>query len=176
MLRMLRMLRLRQSVTNSERAMSASRWRGAPGGRAAAGIKIRSVHSDFHWRITRFLVLTCGARRGKLGSVGSRAEIYPKGHAVDALEPLYTLEVAIELIPMSSMQSLYVFLSNHRDEFPARYRWSSRYTPQRILTRSECERIRAMTVLEASDPSMAFMKRRGRKRSILDTIIARATA
>ena len=38
------------------------------------------------------------------------------------IEPLYTLKVACELIPMGSLHGLYIFLNKNRLQFEARYR------------------------------------------------------
>lgn len=68
-----------------------------------------------------------------------------------AIEPLYTLEAAAELIPMPSKAALYQFLHRNRDQFPGLYRtiggpeapaggWE-----QRFLSESEILKIREMT-------------------------------
>ena len=62
------------------------------------------------------------------------------------LEPLYTLAVACELIPMPSLRALSMFLWKHRDEFPGRYRACVKGRRQRLLSLSEAKRIREMTI------------------------------
>ena len=63
----------------------------------------------------------------------------------EPLEPLYTLKVAAEMIPMRCLQSLRSFLFSHRTDFPPRYRRAPRgYV--RLLSLSECHRIRAIVV------------------------------
>lgn len=56
----------------------------------------------------------------------------------DELEPLYSLEVASELIPVS-MNSLQVYLHRHAGDFPPRYHAEN---GKRVLFKSECIRIR----------------------------------
>src|SRR3970282_2577276 len=71
-----------------------------------------------------------------------------------SLEQLYTLEVAAELIPFPSYAALVLWLGRHKSEFPGRYRFTHKpgqrlgSVPQRMLTHSECVRIRKMTVVE----------------------------
>lgn len=73
---------------------------------------------------------------------------------ISSLEPLYSLEVAAELIPMTSIQTLYVFLGKHKDKFPARYRNGGAVPvngrmmarQQRLLSESEIIRIREMVI------------------------------
>jgi hypothetical protein len=92
---------------------------------------------------------------------------------LDALEPIYTLAVACELIPMPSMPALYQWLHNHKEEFKPRYRQGGgRHRPQRMLLESEILKIRAMTIKEGS-PFVGSGRKK--KASILDVIIARAT-
>ena len=72
----------------------------------------------------------------------------------DRIEPLYTLRVACELIPMPSIGALYQFLMRNKAEFPARYHRSRDPWPFgaeiRFLTESEILRIREMTFYEGS--------------------------
>lgn len=69
---------------------------------------------------------------------------------VDDLEPLYTVDVAAEIIPFPNKQALLAWLSRHKGEFPARYRLTHQpgqhagSVPQRMLLHSELVRIRAM--------------------------------
>lgn len=62
-----------------------------------------------------------------------------------ALEPLYTLKVAAELIPWRNPDALRKWLQRH-PEFPARYQPRTRTCWLRMLTESECLRIREMVV------------------------------
>lgn len=59
-------------------------------------------------------------------------------------EPLFTLAVAVEMIPMPSISALYVFLARYKAEFPGRYR-KTRWYEVRLLSQSEILRIREMT-------------------------------
>lgn len=71
------------------------------------------------------------------------------------LEPLYSLEVACEMIPMPTITALYQFLSRNKEQFPGRYRRSGGRgkvpIEQRLLTLSEIVRIREMTVHDKSE-------------------------
>lgn len=61
------------------------------------------------------------------------------------LEPLYTLRVAVEMIPFPSLTALTSYLGRHADEYPPRYRRARRgYV--RLLTLTECARLRAAVV------------------------------
>ena len=62
------------------------------------------------------------------------------------LEPLYTLAVACELIPMPSVRALSMFLWKHRSEFPGSYRTCVRGRRQRLLSLSDVQRIREITI------------------------------
>ena len=64
-----------------------------------------------------------------------------------ALEPLYSLDVAAELIPINR-RSLDVILKNYKEKFPARYHNEANPVgrPPRMLTESECLEIRNMVV------------------------------
>jgi hypothetical protein len=64
-----------------------------------------------------------------------------------ALEPWYSLEVAAELIPVS-LNNLNVILHRHAADFPPRYLTAVEgdVQTQRILTESECLRIRNMVI------------------------------
>jgi len=64
-----------------------------------------------------------------------------------ALEPLYTLAVAVQLIPFTSTRYLREWLYRHRDEFPRRYQIIG-FRRARLLSLSECQRIRAYVVKE----------------------------
>ena len=66
-----------------------------------------------------------------------------------AIEQLYTLQVACELIPMPSMGALYQFLHTNKDQFPARYRKTA-WFEVRLLSESEILRIREMTLHDAA--------------------------
>lgn len=63
------------------------------------------------------------------------------------LEPLYSLDVAAELIPINR-RSLDVILHNYKERFPARYHteMNAEGRPPRMLTESECLEIRNMVV------------------------------
>lgn len=67
-----------------------------------------------------------------------------------SIEPLYTLKVAAELVPMPSIPALDQFLNRNKPEFPARYR-RTRWYEERLLTESEILKIRAMLVYDQSD-------------------------
>lgn len=67
-----------------------------------------------------------------------------------SLEPLYTLEVAVELIPMVSKSSLQQFLFRHKLEFPPHYKRVSWYEV-RMLPLSEIVKIREMTILKRGE-------------------------
>src|SRR5438309_1047616 len=98
-----------------------------------------------------------------------------------AIEPIYTLQVAMELIPMPTASALYQFLSRHKDEFPGRYRRShvngenARNIQERVLTESEIVRIREMTIID-STRSKYGKGNRSPVRGPLASIIRRATA
>ena len=62
------------------------------------------------------------------------------------LEPLYTLAVACELIPMPSVRALSMFLWKRKEQFEGRYRRYVGSRSQRLLSLSEIKRIRDMTV------------------------------
>jgi hypothetical protein len=121
------------------------------------------------------------------------AEVYqsesPDERAVSlpcGLEPLRSLAVAVELIPMRSRMALYTFLHNHQEEFPPRY-MPGRLKPVRMLYDSEIIKIREMLLAEP-DPyhSDAFIESRaskgvylrGHKRptSPIDLVMQRAMA
>lgn len=68
-----------------------------------------------------------------------------------ALEQLYNLDVAAELIPFPTKAALCAFLGKHKELFPGRYRTTKAhiYAPkveQRFLTESEILKIREMTL------------------------------
>jgi hypothetical protein len=67
-----------------------------------------------------------------------------------AIEQLYTLQVACELIPMPSIGSLYTFLYNNKEQFTARYR-NTRWYSSRLLSESEILKIREMTIHGVKD-------------------------
>ena len=57
---------------------------------------------------------------------------------MNALEPLYTLKVATQLIPMSSVPVLQEWLRRHAPEWPRRYVWRGRVKRRmRMLSQSE---------------------------------------
>ena len=93
-----------------------------------------------------------------------------------AIEPLYSLAVACELIPMPTMASLYIFLSKHPNEFPGRYRRhggphiARRGFETRLLTESEILKIREMTILNKNPRST------GRHVGVIGSIMRRAMA
>ena len=65
------------------------------------------------------------------------------------LEPLFTLKVAAEIIPFPSVEALRQWLYRHRDEFPARYRRTSKGTTHiRLLTATECRTIQTQTLVK----------------------------
>ena len=96
------------------------------------------------------------------------------------LEPLRSLTVAVELIPMRSKQALYMFLHYHQEEFPARYMNTFFGKQTRMLYDREIRQIREMLLIEdGSDayhtPAMlAREPRRPRPRSPIDEIMRRA--
>ena len=64
------------------------------------------------------------------------------------LEPLYSLAVACELIPVSG-PTLASILHRHKEKFPARYNLDSHAGPggpERMLLESECLAIRDMVI------------------------------
>lgn len=62
-----------------------------------------------------------------------------------ALEPLYTLRQAADLVPTTSVAALRQFLYRHRGEYPARYYLVGRGKRRhRLLSQSEILRIRAV--------------------------------
>ena len=66
-----------------------------------------------------------------------------------ALEPLYSIEVAAELIPVRK-NTLEVFLHRHKDEFPVRMHTGEMRASVRMLTESECLKIREMMIRPAT--------------------------
>lgn len=99
----------------------------------------------------------------------------PKGviHTADhdRLEQVYTLQVAAELIPFPTAASLTLFLSRHKEMFPARYRSMGFSAPHRMLYECELIAMREMTIVEKTH--MAAKGRGRRVRGIIDTMIAR---
>lgn len=83
------------------------------------------------------------------------------------LEPLYSLKVAVELIPMASMNALYQFLGRHKAEFPPLY-YGNGCRMKRMLRRSELVRIRELAYTTKPHP-------RSRGPNLIEAIIARAT-
>src|SRR5688572_17918095 len=69
-----------------------------------------------------------------------------------AIEQLYNLDVAAELIPFPSKQALYMFLNRNKEQFPPLYRTTRRVGgpiggwEQRFLSESEILKIREMTL------------------------------
>ncbi len=98
--------------------------------------------------------------------------------AAGNIEPLYSLDVACELIPFPSKPALYNFLSNHRAEFPGLYRRQGGTTmarcgfEQRFLTESEILLIREMTLHDFAHSRYALM-RGGHRAPRLSSPIAR---
>lgn len=86
------------------------------------------------------------------------------------IEALWTLEQAVELIPMPSKKALYGFLNKH-PEIPRRYRRSGGPKQarhgfvQRLFTDSEIRLIRDMTINESHGYRFFKGVRRGRPRS-----------
>ena len=66
------------------------------------------------------------------------------------LEPLYTLKVAAEVIPFTSVNTLSQFLFKHKGLFPPRYR-KYRHFAVRLLTEGEIKKIREMTVINGRE-------------------------
>lgn len=66
------------------------------------------------------------------------------------IEPVYSLRVAAELIPMVSAPALRMFLRTRRDIFPPRYKRVG-IREVRILYENEILRIREMTFLSAGE-------------------------
>jgi len=62
-----------------------------------------------------------------------------------SLEPMVSLEVAVELIPMTSRAALYQFLHHHKSEIPRHYKRIG-WREVRMLTMSEIQKIRDMTI------------------------------
>jgi len=94
-----------------------------------------------------------------------------------AIEPLYTLRVAAELIPCPTIGALYQFLWHHKAEFPPRYRKLHAHEV-RLLTESEVLKIREMTLLtdDRSWHLRASAARRGRHHSDLVATMIRRCA
>ena len=99
-----------------------------------------------------------------------------------AIEAMYPLSVALELIPMPSMGALYNFLNQNKELFPGRYRRSGgRHVSragfaQRFLTESEILQIREMTMRCKEETRFARAGRPPRMNSTLASIARRATA
>jgi hypothetical protein len=93
-------------------------------------------------------------------------------------EQWWTIEAAVEVIPMSSRAALYSFLALHKDKFPARYRRiggrhvARRGFQVRFLTESEIIKIREMTTIyTARNPTgRRGMAGRPPKRSSIDEV------
>lgn len=79
----------------------------------------------------------------------------PSPSAQHTLEPVYTLEVACELIPMPSKQSLEQFLHYHKDLFVPLYR-PMRWYRVRMLSESDCIKIREMTLFSGKRNGMGY--------------------
>jgi len=100
-----------------------------------------------------------------------------------AIEPLYSLKVACELIPMPTIASLYQFLSQHRDEFPGIYRRHGGPSiarcgyETRLISESDILKIRDMTLHDLGESRYAGAGRpRKNGNSPLNWIIKRAMA
>ena len=93
-----------------------------------------------------------------------------------AIEPLYTLRVAAELIPFPTAQALYMWLWRHKAEFPPPVYRRGRGIEHRLLTESEILKIREMTLLTGMDSyhGRQSATRRGRRSSgLIETMIRR---
>lgn len=99
-----------------------------------------------------------------------------------AIEPLVSLEVACELIPMPSMGALYAFLNRNKAQFPGIYRRSggphiaARGFEQRFLTETEILKIREMTFHSKSESRFANAGRpasNAKRHTLVDRMIAR---
>jgi len=72
------------------------------------------------------------------------------------IEPLWTLEAAAAIIPMSNPAALRMFMSRHKDELPPpRYRGHGRHFERRYLSSSEIKLIRDLL----SSPKSRHTKR-----------------
>jgi len=74
------------------------------------------------------------------------------------IEPIYSLRVAAELIPMQSVSALYQFLHKNKSQFTARYRVGK--PPERVLSENEILKIRSMVI--STDSWWARRPRPGR--------------
>lgn len=98
------------------------------------------------------------------------------------IEPLFTMEVAAELIPFPSVSALYNWLHNHRETFRPRYQRSRGPSGRgfvkqfRMITHTEILLIRKMRLVEGRENSEYANNGRpkGRKRGPISSIIARA--
>ena len=91
------------------------------------------------------------------------------------VEPLYRLEVAAELVPFPTMNSIYLFLFKHPIEFPPRYMRTFGGRQVRVLLASEVRKMREMRLLQNGEDryhSAAFQARR--VQSPIEAIIKRA--
>ena len=120
---------------------------------------------------------------GELHSIVSpEAKVMEAHHAI---EPLYPLAVAVEMIPMRTMNALYLFLDRNKKLFPARYmktRINHMTVEVRMLYLSEIKRIRQMLlIVDGNDKyhSIKFqearqLQRKVRSLSPIDAIMQRA--
>lgn len=104
-----------------------------------------------------------------------------EGEAVEdslPLEPLRSLAVAAEMIPMRSMNSLYQFLLRHKAEFPSRYFHGKQGKQVRMLYDNEIKKIREMLLIENGDDKYHTGVARGPRaaRSPIGAIMQRAMA
>lgn len=105
--------------------------------------------------------------------------------AYPEIEPLFSMEVACELIPFPSMSAMYGWLNRHREEFPARYQKTRPgggkrlQKHMRMISHSEILRIRDIRLIEGRRNSQYARAGRplgsvSRKRGPISSIIARA--
>lgn len=96
-----------------------------------------------------------------MGGVSAKRET--DGIAEKTVEPLYSLAVATEMIPMPSITALRMFLFNHKEQFPGRYR-RTRWYEQRFLALSEIKKIREMTFHGLGESRFASLAGRSGRR------------
>lgn len=103
-----------------------------------------------------------------------------------AIEQLYSLQAAVEIIPMVSAAALSQFLSKNKAHFP-RPRYKRIGGPKvrqggyeiRMLTETEVLKIREMTLMDETTSRYHKSEKHGRprkQRGLIDSIIARAMA
>ena len=92
-----------------------------------------------------------------------------------AIEQLYPLQVAAEVIPMSSVHALYMFLGRNQKEFPGRYQKVGS-SEVRLLSESEILKIREMTITGKAESRHATAGRPSSRNAALAAIMRQAYA